>query len=85
MLEPNDPHLLVNGVEILMFAFRPVGVYLHFTFQLQYVENRRKPVHESACGKPTVMGKYEVEFKPVHSRPHQLYSYPDSVFVWGNI
>ena len=31
MLEHNDPHLLVNGVEILMFAFRPVGVYLHFT------------------------------------------------------
>ena len=29
LLELDDPHLLVNGVEILMLAFRPVGVYLH--------------------------------------------------------
>ena len=43
----DDQHLLVNGVEILMFAFRPVGVYLDkWTLTLktaemrQYVETR---------------------------------------------
>ena len=49
MLELDDGHLLVNGVEILMLAFRPVGVYLHFTLRtaptkqcllIQYVENQ---------------------------------------------
>ena len=62
MLELDDPHLLVNGVEILMFAFRPVGVYLHFTVTaatVLHVENKQKKT--STCGKPTVMGKYEVK------------------------
>ena len=57
--ELDDLHLLVNGVEILMLAFRPVGVYLHFTLRTaamaQCVENN---MYRAGTRKPAAMAEY---------------------------